>query len=87
MHSLTLSRGCSNNKDEYEALIAGLETRSRATYQAPLIYGDSKLMVRHINGLYHIRMPNLMPHFKRARELVQLFGGIQIYRVRRGYNC
>lgn len=55
MHSLTLSKGCSNNKAKYEVLIASLELALKLPIEHLIIYDDFELVVRQMNGLYHIK--------------------------------
>lgn len=73
MHSLTLTKGCSNNEIEYGALITGLELALEIPIEDLIIYGDSKLVIHQMNGLYHIKKLSLMPYFQRAKDLTKLF--------------
>lgn len=82
----TLSKGYSNNEVECKALIIGLELALELPIEHLIIYGDSILVVRHINGFYHIKNLRLMPYFKRAKKLAQLLWAIQIKYAGCGYN-
>lgn len=73
MHSLTLTKGCSNNETEYEALIAGLELALEIPIDGLTIYGDLELVIHQINGLYHIKKSSLTPYFQWAKDLARLF--------------
>lgn len=85
MHSLTLTEGHSNNETEYEALIAGLELALEIPIDDFIVYGDSKLVVCQMNGLYHIKKPSLTPYFQKAKYLTKMFRHLQIH-VRRDNN-
>lgn len=63
MHSLTLIEGHSNNDTEYETLIVGLELALEIPIDDLTIYGNSKLIIHQMNGLYHIKKLSLTPYF------------------------
>lgn len=63
MHSLILTKGCSNNEIECEALIAGLELALKIPIDNLIVYEDSELIIRQMNGLYHIKRLSLTPYF------------------------
>lgn len=63
MHSFTLIEGHSNNKTEYEVLIAGLELALKILTNDLTVYGDLEFVIHQMNGLYHIKEPNLTPYF------------------------
>lgn len=86
MHSLTLTKGHSNNETEYKALITCLELALKIPIDDLTVHGDLELVVRQMNGLYHFKKPSLTPYFQRAKDLVKLFRCLQIQHVRRDHN-
>ncbi|KAI3472881.1 hypothetical protein Pfo_031056 [Paulownia fortunei] len=53
-YSFTLTQNCSNNVAEYQALILGLKMAIDINQLHPEIYGDSKLIVNQLLGLYEL---------------------------------
>jgi len=85
-----------NNRAEYEALTEALQYlldlpvrmpkgRSRRV-EAPVIYSDSELLVRQMNGLYRVRDPNLKVLSEKARALLENLGDIHIVHIPRSQN-
>jgi len=62
-----------NNQTEYEALISALEFASKMTSQEVICYMDSELVVRHLNGEYKVRNPNLRILWSEVHELTRNF--------------
>lgn len=62
-----------NNQAEYEALISALESASNLTSQEVVCYMDSELVVKHLNGEWQVRNPNLRILWRRVRELTHNF--------------
>ncbi|XP_071920668.1 uncharacterized protein [Coffea arabica] len=69
-YSFTLTRRCSNNMAEYQALILGLETAVDMKQLHLRVYGDSKLVVNQFLGIYDVKKPELIPYYKYARQLM-----------------
>lgn len=72
-----------NNQAEYMTLIAALRWLSKdlgeARKQASVtIYGDSKLVVSQINGVWKVKNANMVPLVKEAKELFKEFGSCTI---------
>jgi len=72
-----------NNQAEYEALISALESASTLTDQEVACYMDSELVVKHLNGEYHVRNPKLKTLWLRVQELRQRFRRITFSNVPR----
>jgi len=72
-----------NNQAEYEALISGLEAASKLTDQEVACYVDSELVVKHLNGEYRVRNPELKALWLRVQELNQKFRRITFTNVPR----
>lgn len=68
-----------NNQAEYMTLIAALrwlandlgEARKRAKVT---VFGDSKLVVSQVNGVWKVKNANMIPLVKEAKELFRQFG-------------
>ncbi|PSQ42533.1 ribonuclease H [Halobacteriales archaeon SW_7_68_16] len=75
-----------NNRAEYEALIAALEAADRFGFDDLAVRGDSELVVRQIRGEYDTNDPDLRERRVRARELLDRFGAWSIDHVPREVN-
>lgn len=72
-----------NNQAEYMTLIAALHWLSGdlgdARKQARVtIFGDSKLVVSQINGVWKVKNANMVPLVREAKELFGRFGSCSI---------
>ena len=54
-HSFRLGFKASNNKVEYEALIAGLKTTFNLGTRNVEVYSDSRLVVNQVQGSFEVR--------------------------------
>ncbi|XP_027150259.1 uncharacterized protein LOC113750495 [Coffea eugenioides] len=77
-YSFTLTRRCSNNVAEYQALILGLETAVDMKQLHLRVYGDSKLVVNQLLGVYDVKKPELIPYYKYARQLMGYLGDARL---------
>jgi len=48
-----------NNEAEYTGLIAGLEKALELEHKSVVVFGDSDLVVKQVNGLYRVKQPHL----------------------------
>jgi len=62
-----------NNQAEYEAVISALESASKLTNQEVVCYMDSELVVKHLNGEWQVRNPNLRILWRRVHGLTHNF--------------
>nr|XP_027068875.1 uncharacterized protein LOC113694208 [Coffea arabica] len=85
-YSFTLTRRCSNNVAEYQALILGLETAVDMKQLHLRVYGDSKLVVNQLLGVYDVKKPELIPYYKYARQLMGYLGDVTIEHIPRNFN-
>ncbi|XP_071912457.1 uncharacterized protein [Coffea arabica] len=85
-YSFTLTRRCSNNVAEYQALILGLETAVDMKQLQLRVYGDSKLVVNQLLGIYDVKKPELIPYYKYARQLMGYLGDVTIEHIPRNFN-
>ncbi len=67
-----------NNRAEYQALIAGLEAAAESGAEHIEIRSDSELMIKQIQGGYKVRSRELKPLRERA---LQLLGRFQSYSI------
>ena len=75
-----------NNRAEYEALVAGLEAAVDYGFDAIVIRGDSELIVKQIRGDWDTHDPDLRERRVRARELLMEFDDWSITHVPRDLN-
>jgi len=75
-----------NNRAEYEALIAGLEAAADYGFDEIEVRGDSELIVRQVRGEYDANDPDLRERRVRVRELLSRFESWSIEHVPREIN-
>ncbi|XP_075663032.1 uncharacterized protein LOC142632532 [Castanea sativa] len=71
---------CSNNEEEYEALLVGLKAAERLGIKRLKIFGDSKLVIRQVEGIYGVKNPNLTAYKVALQRIMEHFTSIQ-YKV------
>ena len=79
LYSFSLSELCSNNIDEYQALIIGLQ-------MAIEIFGDSKLVINQILEKYDVKKEDPIPYCKYAKKLLTNFEAITLDHIPRKEN-
>jgi len=75
-----------NNRAEYEALIAALEVAAEYGFDEAEIRGDSELIVKQVRGEYDTNDPDLRERRVRVRELLSGFDEWSISHVPREIN-
>nr|XP_027086462.1 uncharacterized protein LOC113708191 [Coffea arabica] len=50
------------------------------------VYGDSKLVVNQLLGVYDVKKPELIPYYKYARQLMGYLGNVTIEHIPRNFN-
>jgi len=75
-----------NNRAEYEALIAVLEAATRYGFEEVDVRGDSQLIVRQVRGEWNANDPDLRERRVRVRELLDGFDDWSITHVPRDVN-
>ncbi|XP_027088708.2 uncharacterized protein [Coffea arabica] len=85
-YSFTLTRRCSNNMTEYQALILGLEMTVDMKQLHLRVYSDSKLVVNQLLGIYDVIKPKLIPYYKYARQLMEYLDNVTIEHIPRNFN-
>ncbi|KAL0439644.1 UNVERIFIED_CONTAM: hypothetical protein Slati_2447400 [Sesamum latifolium] len=85
-YSFTLTQNCSNNAAEYQALILGLEMAVDIKQLHLKVFGDSKLVINQLLGLYEVKKPELFLYFSYAQRLIGWLGDVEIEHVPRKDN-
>jgi ribonuclease HI len=75
-----------NNVAEYQALLHALRWALDQKATRIVIYSDSELVVRQIEGRYKVKHPDLRPLHDEARRLLARFAYVRIEHVPRERN-
>ncbi|XP_074297446.1 uncharacterized protein LOC141628173 [Silene latifolia] len=75
-----------NNEDEYEAIILGMDMASRLKVRNLRVYTDSLLVVNHVNNEYVARDSKMIAYLKIATEQKLKFRTFKITQVPREQN-
>jgi len=82
----SLTTPCSNNVEEYNALLIGLQLTHEMGVRYLETYGDSKLIVNQVKGEYEIRHEDLVPYHYAVIKMANSFDGFYISHVSRFKN-
>ncbi|XP_019155161.1 PREDICTED: uncharacterized protein LOC109152033 [Ipomoea nil] len=85
-YSFTLTERSSNNVAEYQALILGLEIAADMKQRRVNIYGDSKLIINQVLGVYEVKKPELIPYNSYAKTLLHWLGDATMEHIPRKHN-
>ncbi|GJY04561.1 reverse transcriptase domain-containing protein [Tanacetum coccineum] len=85
-YALRLTFDSTNNKAEYEALLAGLRITRRMNIQKLEAKVDSKLVTIQINGNYIASCDNMMKYLAKAKEYISCFKCFSIKSILRNQN-
>ncbi|MBA4066691.1 MAG: hypothetical protein C0501_23895 [Isosphaera sp.] len=75
-----------NNVAEYTALIRGLDLAAELGVRKLAAFSDSELLVKQMRGEYKVKHPDMLPLYRRAKELAAGFEAFAITHVRREQN-
>ena len=75
-----------NNYAEYAAIVKALESAGKFGARNVIIYSDSELAVRQINGHYKVKNDNIRPLFEQVMELLCRFESWQVHYIPREKN-
>jgi ribonuclease HI len=75
-----------NNVAEYAALIAALTLAEKRGVEKLVVYSDSQLLVRQVNGSYRVKASHLKPIFLEVLKLRQAIPDFSIEHVARDDN-
>ena len=76
----------SNNKAEYEALIAGLRLAIELQAYNLRIHDDSQLVVNQVNDIYLVKGERMVVYLEKAKELMETFPTASIEVISRSKN-
>jgi ribonuclease HI len=74
-----------NNEAEYRGLIAGLTAAARYGCRNLVLFSDSELMIRQMQGKYRVLSPRLRPLHEQAQALLSLFDEVTFRAVPRDH--
>ena len=77
---------CTNNITEYESLILGLFSLKKFKVKRISIYGDSKLVIDQVKGIYQVEHPNMSDYKNLVLELLEEFDEFTISLIPREHN-
>jgi ribonuclease HI len=75
-----------NNVAEYAALVAALTYCGRQGVEKLVLYSDSQLLVRQVEGAYKVKAPHLVPIFLKVLALRRRIPQFEIHHVPREEN-
>lgn len=75
-----------NNIAEYSAFIAAIERMKELRAAEVVIYSDSELMVKQINGAYRVKNAGLKPLFSKAMQILSEFNSYKVIHILREKN-
>ena len=81
-----LTFDCTNNMEEYEACIMGLEEAIDLRIKILDVYGDSALVINQIKGEWDTRHPGLIRYKDYARRLLPFFNKVEFHHIPRDEN-
>lgn len=73
-HSFTLTKPCSNNVAEYQALILWLEMSVDLKELQLKVYGDSKFVINQLLGNYEVKKPEFVQYYNYNYAKKRLLG-------------
>ena len=77
---------CTNNVAEYKALILGLTEAAKLSNGSIVIFLDSQLIVRQVQGIYKVKSKDLLPLFAEVRKRLATFTSYEIKHIPRELN-
>lgn len=75
-----------NNNAEYNALIYGLEEALNMQAEEAVIYLDSELVAKQLNGEYRVKNEDIRPLFEKAVAALKNFKTFKINHIDRSKN-
>lgn len=72
-HAFPLTEPCTNNVEEYNALLIGMKIAYEIGVQKLEVYGDSILIVNQVRGEFEIHHEDSVPNHIAAIQLVKKF--------------
>jgi len=84
--SLPIVATSTNNQDEYQALIKGLELLKEVHADAVEIFGDSMIVINQLAGIYECRSEVLIAYYERCVQLLREFKDFRLEHIPRLHN-
>lgn len=84
--AFSLIQGCTNNVEEYNALLIGLHIAHELGVKHLQAYGDSELIVCQVRGEYEVKHENLIPYHQAVLRLAEEFDNFYLGHIPRRYN-
>ena len=81
-----IGKHVTNNYAEYTALYLGLEKALSLNLERLIVYGDSLLIVKQMNGEYAVNSPNIFNLHKKSKDMSNKFLEISYNHVSRNKN-
>ncbi|MDH4239855.1 MAG: phosphoribosylglycinamide formyltransferase [Phycisphaerae bacterium] len=75
-----------NNVAEYTGVVKALEAAIKIGAKRLIVFSDSQLLVRQINGEYKVKSEQIRPHFQQALEMLSRFEDWKVQYVCREKN-
>ncbi len=75
-----------NNQAEYEALERGLTVAKEQKVEKLVVYMDSELIIKQMQGKYRVKHPDLKPRHQAVSKLVEHFSKVTFQHVPRLKN-
>ena len=75
-----------NNEAEYSAFKYSLKAAAELKIEDILVYSDSELLVRQINGQYRVKSAKIRPLYSQAMELLTRFKSWRVVHITRDKN-
>ena len=85
-YTLRFGFQASNNKAEYEAVIAGLNLAHSMEVDQLEVCSDSQLVVRQIEDTYEAKSEKMILYLKKVQELLKKFMLVQVRHIPRAEN-
>jgi len=74
------------NQAEYEAILKGLQLLQEVKADAIEIFGDSKLIINQLIGLYECKDNILRSYYEKCQDLIDEFPMVTIKHILRAQN-
>ena len=81
-----LGKNITNNQAEYRGLLLGLRQAKELEITNLLVFGDSQLVIRQMEGSYRCRNEGLIPLWREANNLAAEFEAVTYNWIKREHN-
>jgi len=86
-HAFSLTKSCSNNISEYNALLIGIQLAEEIGVRNLEAYSDSKLIINQVCGEYEVRHEDLVPYHNATIIMAEKFENFYIDHAPRQQNA